>query len=127
MKQFNTTLGELYNIRTSLIRHDVVSLEFSRKGGLSVARNLKKIDDELSEYTKERDALIKKYSEDGTSMSKDNPNWEAFISEYDELNSVESSFEINTITEDDLPNNCSPALCLALDFMIEDAPEVIVE
>ena len=125
MKQLNTTLGELYNIRTSLIRHDVVSLEFSRKGGLSVARNLKKIDDELTEYMKQRDELIKKYSEDGTSMSKDNPNWDAFISEYDELNSVESSIDINTITEDDLPENCSPALCLAIEFMFDEVQEVI--
>ena len=125
MKQLNTTLGELYNIRTSLIRHDVVSLEFSRKGGLSVARNLKKIDDELTEYMKQRDELIKKYSEDGTSMSKDNPNWDAFISEYDELNSVESSIDINTITEDDLPENCSPALCLAIEFMFDEEQEVI--
>lgn len=125
MKKFNTTLGELFGIREALIKNDVVNLEFSRKGGLSVARNLKKIDDELTEYTKERDSLIKKYSEDGTSINKDNPNWIEFVKEFNELNSVESSFDINTITEDDLPANCSPALCLVLEFMFEDESEVL--
>ena len=125
MKKFNTTLGELFNIRNTAFTNEIMGMNFSRKGGLSVARNLKKIDEELSEYTKERDALIKKYSDDGTTMSKYNPNWDKFVSEFISISSVEASIEINTITEDDLPENCSPVACLALGFMIEDKPEVV--
>ena len=125
MKKFNTTLGELYGIRQALLEKDVINLSFSRKGGLSVARNLKKIDEELTEYIKERDELIKKYSEDGTSINPSNSNWPDFAKEFDAISSVEASFEINTITESDLPENCSPALCLAIEFMLEDPVEVV--
>ena len=120
MKKFNTTLGELYNIRQSILNNDIIHMAFSRKGGLSVARNLKKIDEELTEYNNERDSLIRKYSEDGTSMDKSNPKWDEFVVEFNSISSVETSMDINTITEDDLPENCSPAECLALEFMIEN-------
>ena len=120
MKKFNTTLGQLYNIRQSILNNDIIHMAFSRKGSLSVARNLKKIDEELTEYSKERDELIRKYSEDGTTMDKSNPKWDEFVEEFNSISSVETSMDINTITEDDLPDNCSPAECLALEFMIEN-------
>ena len=120
MKKFNTTLGELYNIRKSIFNNDIVNMEFSRKGSLSVARNLKKIDEELTEYSKERDELIRKYSEDGTTMDKSNPKWDEFVEEFNSISSVETSIDINTIVENDLPENCSPASCLVLEFMIEN-------
>ena len=125
MKKINTTLGQLYNIRQSILNNDIIHMAFSRKGGLSVARNLKKIDEELTEYSKERDELIRKYSEDGTTMDKSNPKWDEFVEEFNSISSVETSMDINTITEDDLPENCSPAECLALEFMIEN--DIIVE
>lgn len=125
MKKFNTTLGQLYNIRQSILNNDIIHMAFSRKGGLSVARNLKKIDEELTEYSKERDELIRKYSEDGTTMDKSNPKWDEFVEEFNSISSVETSMDINTITENDLPENCSPASCLVLEFMIEN--DIIVE
>ena len=105
MKKFNTTLGELYNIRQSILNNDIIHMAFSRKGGLSVARNLKKIDEELTEYNNERDSLIRKYSEDGTSMDKSNPKWDEFVEEFNSISSVETSIDINTIVENDLPDN----------------------
>ena len=125
MKKFNTTLGQLYNIRQSIFNNDIVNMSFSRKGSLSVARNLKKIDEELTEYSKERDELIRKYSEDGTTMDKSNPKWDEFVEEFNSISSVETSIDINTIVENDLPENCSPASCLVLEFMIEN--DIIVE
>ena len=120
MKKFNTTLGQLYNIRQSILNNDIIHMAFSRKGSLSVARNLKKIDEELTEYSKERDELIRKYSEDGTTMDKSNPKWDEFVEEFNNISSVETSIDINTIVENDLPENCSPASCLVLEFMIEN-------
>ena len=125
MKKFNTTLGQLYNIRQSILNNDIIHMAFSRKGSLSVARNLKKIDEELTEYSKERDELIRKYSEDGTTMDKSNPKWDEFVEEFNNISSVETSIDINTIVENDLPENCSPASCLVLEFMIEN--DIVVE
>lgn len=125
MKTFNTTLGELFNIRQALTRNDIMQQAFSRKGGLSVARNLKKMDEELKEYSEERDSLIRKYSEDGTTMDKSNPNWNEFVVEFSAISSVEASIEVNTISESDLPDNCSPEMCLAIDFMLEEDVEVV--
>lgn len=124
MKKYNTTLGELFNTRQLIINNGIMELAFSRKGGLSVARNLKKIDDELIEYSKARDELIRKYSDDGVTMERSNPNWEAFAKEFEELGSVEASIDINTITEFDLPDAITPATCLAIEFMIEEEEEV---
>lgn len=70
MKKYNTTLGELFNTRQAIINKDIVNMAFSRKGGLSVARNMKKIDDELVEYSKARNELIRKYSSDGVTMER---------------------------------------------------------
>ena len=118
MKKYNTTLGELFNTRQAIINKDIVNMAFSRKGGLSVARNMKKIDDELVEYSKARNELIRKYSSDGVTMQRSSHNWDAFVKEFDELGSVETSIEINTITEFDLPDAITPATCLAIEFMI---------
>ena len=85
MKKYNTTLGELFNTRQAIINKDIVNMAFSRKGGLSVARNMKKIDDELVEYSKARNELIRKYSSDGVTMERSSPNWDAFVKEFDDL------------------------------------------
>ena len=120
MKTYTTTLNKLFDIRQLINNNNIMSLAFSGKVALSIARNLKKIDEELTEYSNERDSLIRKYSEDGTTMDKSNPKWDEFVEEFNSISSVETSIDINTITEDDLPENCSPAECLALEFMIEN-------
>lgn len=124
MKTYKTTLGDLFNLRQTLIKNDIINQSFSRKGGLSVARNLKKIDAELEEFTKKRDDLIREYSDTGT-MDPSNPKWGEFITQYNSLSSVEASIEINTITEDELPEDITPAACISIDFMIEEPVEVV--
>ena len=118
MKKYITTLSKLFDIRRLIANNGILDLAFSRKVGLSVARNIKKIDNELAEYDKSRDELIRKYSDDGVTMNRSNPNWDEFIKEFNEIGSVEASLEINTITADDLPENITPAACLAIEFMI---------
>lgn len=120
MKAYNTTLGGLFTIRQNMMEHDIVNQPFTRKGGLAMARNMKKIDAELEEYCNSRDELIRKYSDGGSSMDRTNPHWDEFVTEFNEISSVETSININTITENDLPENISPAACLAIDFMIEE-------
>lgn len=123
MKKLNTTLGGLCVIHQSIMEKDVVNMPFSRKGGLSVARNIKKIENELIEYYKERDELIRKYSNGESSIDKSNPKWDEFVEECNAINNIEVSLDLNTITEEDLPESCSPAVCLIVDFMMEEQPE----
>lgn len=120
MKKYTTTLSKLFDIRQLIANNGILDLAFSRKAGLSVARNIKKIDEELVEYDKSRDELIRKYSDDGVTMNRSNPNWDEFIKEFTEIGSVEASLEINTITDDDLPEHITPSACMAIDFMIEE-------
>lgn len=124
MKTYNTTLGKLFNLRETLMKNDIMNLSFSRKGGLSVARNLKKIDAELEEFSKKRDDLIREYSDTGA-MDPSNPKWSEFITQYSSLSSVEASIEINTITEDELPDDITPAACISIDFMIDEPVDVV--
>lgn len=123
MKTFNTTLGQLYDIEQSIIKNGVVNMSFSRKGSFSIARNLKKITNELETYKEERSKLIKQYAGDSDSINPDNPNWTQFYTEYKELSDVEVSLEINTITEEDFPEECTPMTYVTLEFMTEDNKE----
>ena len=119
MKKYNTTLGDLFNPSQEITLNNITNLAFSRKGGLSVARNIKKINDELAEYIKERDKIILKYSSTGT-INAQSPNWEEVKKELNEIGSVEVSIDLNVITEDDLPADITPAVCMAIEFMIEE-------
>lgn len=119
MKKYITTLSKLFDIRQLIANNGILDLAFSRKAGLSVARNIKKIDNELAEYDKSRDELIRKYSDNGVTMNRSNPNWNEFIKEYNEIGSVEASLEINMITDDDLPENITPSACMAIDFKVK--------
>lgn len=120
MKTFNTTLGQLYDIEQSIIKNGVVNMLFSRKGSFSIARNLKKLTSELETYKEERANLIKQYSGDSDSINPENPRWNEFYKEYLELSNVDVSVDINTITEDDFPEQCTPMIYTVLDFMTED-------
>lgn len=120
MKTFNTTLGQLYDIEQSIIKNGVVNMLFSRKGSFSIARNLKKLTSELETYKEERANLIKQYSGDSDSINPENPHWDEFYKEYLELSNVDVSVEINTISEEDFPERCTPMIYTALEFMTED-------
>lgn len=120
MKTFNTTLGQLYDIEQSIIKNGVVNMLFSRKGSFSIARNLKKLTSELETYKEERANLIKQYSGDSDSINPENPHWDEFYKEYLELSNVDVSVEINTISEEDFPEQCIPMIYTVLEFMTED-------
>ncbi len=123
MKTFVTTIGKLYEIEQSIIKTGIVNMSFSRKGSFSVARNLKKISSELETYKEERSKLIKQYSGESDSIGPDNPHWAEFYKEFVELSNVEVSIEINTITEEDFPVECTPMVYVTLEFMTEDIKE----
>lgn len=120
MKTFNTTLGQLYDIEQFIIKNGVVNMLFSRKGSFSIARNLKKLTSELETYKEERANLIKQYSGDSDSINPENPHWDEFYKEYLELSNVDVSVEINTISEEDFPEQCTPMIYTVLEFMTED-------
>ena len=123
MKTYTTTLNKLFDIRQLINNNNIMSLAFSGKVALSIARNIKKMDDELTEYSKARDSLIQKYSDDGSSMKVSNPHWSEFAKELAEIGSVEVSIDINTITENELSPEMTPAACIAIEFMIEESVE----
>lgn len=121
MKTFNTTIGHLYDLEQSIIRAEIVNMSFSRKGSFSIARNLKKISNELETYKDERSKLIKQYAgETAESINPDNPHWAEFYKEFLEMSNVEVSLEINTIVEDDFPTECTPMTYVNLEFMTEE-------
>ena len=125
MKKYTTTLSKLFDVRQLIASNGILDLAFSHKAGLSIARNIKKINEELVEYDKSRDELIRKYSDDGVTMNRSNPNWDKFIKEFNEIGSIEAQLEINTITDDDLPENITPSACLTIEFMIENPVEIV--
>lgn len=120
MKTYSTTIGHLYDIEQEIIKSGVMNMSFSRKGSFSIARNLKKLTSELETYKEERANLIKQYSGDSDSINPENPRWNEFYKEYLELSNVDVSVEINTISEEDFPEQCTPMVYTVLDFMTED-------
>ena len=119
MKKLNMNMGELYTKYVALMSVGVIKLKFSRSGALSVYRNVKKIEEELSDYINERQKLIVEYKTgDNDVVDNTNPKWNDFLKELNELISVEISLEINTIHEDDLPENLSVEQISVLEFMV---------
>lgn len=65
MKEFASTTGELFNIFLGVRKAGIMDMKFSRKGGLSVYRNLTKIESELKDYNEQRNNLVNEYKEEG--------------------------------------------------------------
>lgn len=121
MKKLNMNMGELYTKYVALMSVGVIKLKFSRSGALSIYRNVKKIEEELSDYINERQKLIVEYKTgDKDVVDNTNPKWNDFLKELNDLNSVETSLELNTIHEDDLPENLSVEQISVLEFMVAD-------
>lgn len=120
MKTYNTTIGHLYELEQEIIKSGVMNMPFSRKGSFSIARNLKKLTSELETYKEGRANLIKQYSGGSDSINPENPCWDEFYKEYLELSNVDASVEINTISEEDFPEQCTPMIYTVLEFMTED-------
>lgn len=123
MKEFKTTLGELDKKVQELNMSGIVSMKFSRRGNVSVARNMSKIVSELEDYNNQKKELIEKYTDGKESINPQDANWEEFKKEFDELGSVEAVININVIAVEDLPEDATPLVCSILDFMIKEDEE----
>lgn len=117
MKLYKTTMNNLFNISNRL--HEMSEMPFSKKGAFCIYRNVNKINEELKDYITKRDELINQYGENG-SINPQNPKWNEFINELNQIGSVETEININTICIDDLPNEITLKEIDVLDFMIED-------
>lgn len=118
MKELTINLGTLFNVKQTIDNSQVMKINFSKKGSVYIYKNYKVIVSELEPYESKRNDLIKKYS-GGESITPDNPNWNAFIKELAELDLVDVTFNINTITTDDFPEVTTPDMFKCLDFMVE--------
>lgn len=123
MKNYTTTIGELYDLEQAILKSGAMNMSFSKKASFSIARNLKKMSAELEEYKTQRSELIKEYSGGGETISPESERWGEFIPQFNSLNSVEVSLEINTIMTDDFPETATPFVCALLEFMLEEPVE----
>lgn len=119
MKKLEITTGKLYDMYVGIISTNIMKLDFSRRGALVICRNLKKIETELSEYISARQKLIEEYKiGDESYIDHTNPRFDDFMVNLCNINSVDVTLDINTITEEDLPDNISVEQVLLLDLMI---------
>ena len=99
------------------------------KASYAIAKNLKKIENELEIYYKERQKLINKYAEkddkgevkadeSGQIIFKDKEGWERDIRE---LLSIENDIDIHRFSINVLEGyNMRPAELMIIEYMIED-------
>lgn len=92
--------------------------------GLSIARNLRMIDDELQEYYQAKNDLFVKYGEEKDGqlfINKFSDNYSKFIEEATPLENQDVEFTFRKVKEGDLID-CgltSEQMYILLDFMIE--------
>jgi hypothetical protein len=102
----------------------LVSQELPRKAGVAIARNIRKLNEELKEYHEQKDNLIRQYgTQDGDQISLDINNREAFaqfLAGLEPINKLEFEIDIMKITYDDLPDIITPETILKLELMLED-------
>lgn len=118
MKELTIKLGELFCIKQTIDANKIMQTTFSKKGNIYIYKNYKAILSELEAYEVKRNEIIKLHS-GGDSISPSNPNWDAFVKDLNELDLVEVTFNISTITMDDFPESSTPDTFRCLDFMIE--------
>ena len=104
-----------------------ISGKVTGKLAYAVARNMRKISEELVEYQSLKDKAIYKHgekNEDGSATIKSgSEGYAKFMEEMKEIMDISHDIDIQTITENDL---CSSSLnadeILRIDFMIEEVP-----
>lgn len=94
------------------------------KLGFAIAKNVRKLQEELKEYLEKRDGLIRKYghkTEDGQYMVE-NEQVADFLKELREYDTIEFSFNPQMVNEDVF---CSGSLTsdqmYVLDWMVQDS------
>lgn len=92
--------------------------------GLTIARNLRMIDDELKEYYEVKNQLFQKYGEtqgDQMIINKMSDNYPKFIEEIAPYESQEVNLDFRKVSEDDLSKSelTAEQMYILLDFMVE--------
>ena len=104
----------------------MVNQELPRKTSVAIARNLRKLNDELKEYREQKDNLIRKYGKEnedgqiGIDMNADREAFAKFVEELTPINQLEFEIDIMKISYDDLPETITPETIFGLEFMIEE-------
>lgn len=120
MKEYKSTLGELDFKLQEINVSGIMHMKFSRKGNISVARNIHKFENELEDYNKQKKELIEKYTDGNSSINPQHEHWNDFKKEFDELSAVDVVVNINEIDIEDLPEDATPSVCTTLEFMLKD-------
>lgn len=121
---------KLKNSEISLYTQNLqgISSKVSGKLAYVVARNIRKLTDEVIEYERIKNDLIVKYgtvNENGQSVIKVNtPEYNEFLKEINEYATIEQEVNILMITPEDLYSSTLTAEeMLNIDFMIDEAAE----
>lgn len=118
MKLTNQKMDDCYNALNNISERTTGRL------GYAIARNLRKLSEELVEYQSLKDKAICKYGQeaDGTySIQIGSEAFENYINEMKEYMNIEHDVQIFTVTEDEvLSSDLNAKEMLAIDFMIQD-------
>lgn len=92
--------------------------------GLSIARNLRMIDDELQEYYEAKAELFKKYGEEDNGqlfINKMSDNYEKFMTEIAPYEQQDVQFNFRKVSEDALAESelTAEQMYYLLEFMVE--------
>lgn len=96
--------------------------------GLSIARNLRMIDDELKEYYELKSELFKKYGEEqggNLVINKMSDNYPLFLKEMAPAEEQDIEFNFRKVSEDDMIDSglTSEQMYLLMDFMVKGEEE----
>lgn len=119
MKLTNRKMDDCLNALVS------ISERATGKMGYSVARNIRKLSEELTEYQSFKDKTIVKYGttdENGQArIQVGSEAYNSFVNEMKEYMDIEHDVQIFTVTEEEvLKSDLNAKEILAIDFMIQD-------
>ena len=119
MKLSNRKMDECFNALNN------ISEKTSGKLGYAIARNIRKLSEELVEYHSLRDKAIYKFGtqgSDGTySIQIGSEAYDSYIEEIKEYMNIEHDVQIFTVTEEEvLKSDLNAKEMLAIDFMIQE-------
>lgn len=119
MKLSNKKMDECFNALND------ISEKTTGRLGYAIARNLRKLSEELVEYQSLKDRAIVKYgnedSEGRVSIQVGSEAFDNYINEMKEYMSIEHDVQIFTVSEEEvLKSDLNAKEMLAIDFMIQD-------
>lgn len=119
MKLTNVKMDDCLNALTSIAERA------TGKMGYAVARNIRKLSEELVEYQSLKDKTIVKFGEADDSgqarIQVGSDAYKSFIDEMKDYMDIEHDVQIFTVTEEEvLKSDLNAKEILAIDFMIQD-------